>query len=421
MQNKTRQAANLLGQVMEWKRNQGFAIRMAEIPNYKDQILWELDRLEHYSSRYGEELACLSKGIRTRIWKDNSKDLANTLVLINDVFETLTDSIPSDVFWSEEAILKYVDLMAHCRESLGVFDDETFEDIKEDILATSIRKLIEEKWDNILEAEDGGKAFLDVFDDLFKKAIEKYSDLFICSLEDTDVLFRMVKEQSCDEARFIPWPNKVQNRWNPPGKTFLYLSYGKEKTKYSDELSLEEYVCILECRTQPNTDVCLCQFKPEKKGRVLDLSYNKVSLTGIKTELTDYERDRVQALYKLISNDENIIKKKDDAEFIKKEIARVVMEDPIDRELLEKNYARQILKTICSCIYKKVDEPTEAGKEKAYRSFHILADYLEKQEITGIIYPCTRLRKIKGTNVVLFDKDDAKPIEGSVRQYHYEG
>lgn len=76
---------------------------------------------------------------------------------------------------------------------------------------------------------------------------------------------------------------------------------------------------------------------------------------------------------------------------------------------------------ISSCIYKKVDEDDADGKEKAYKSFQILAKYLEEKGITGIIYPCTRTNRIKGKNVVLFDIHDAVPIIGSITQYHYNG
>lgn len=72
-------------------------------------------------------------------------------------------------------------------------------------------------------------------------------------------------------------------------------------------------------------------------------------------------------------------------------------------------------------IYKKVDENDADGKEKAYKSFQILAKYLEKKGITGIIYPCTRTNRIKGKNVVLFNIHDAVPIIGSITQYHYNG
>ena len=59
------------------------------------------------------------------------------------------------------------------------------------------------------------------------------------------------------------------------------------------------------------------------------------------------------------------------------------------------------------------------AKEKAYKSFQILAEYLEGKGITGIIYPCTRTNRIKGKNVVLFNIHDAEPISASIMQYYY--
>ena len=61
-----------------------------------------------------------------------------------------------------------------------------------------------------------------------------------------------------------------------------------------------------------------------------------------------------------------------------------------------------------------------AGKEKAYKSFHILAGYLESKGITGIIYPCTRTKKIIGKNLVIFNRYDAVPIKDSIREIIYK-
>lgn len=73
---------------------------------------------------------------------------------------------------------------------------------------------------------------------------------------------------------------------------------------------------------------------------------------------------------------------------------------------------------ICQSIYTKVDEESDEGKEKAYRSFHLLSEYLESKGITGIIYPCTRTNRIIGKNIVLFDIKDAIPIKGSIKKYY---
>ena len=73
---------------------------------------------------------------------------------------------------------------------------------------------------------------------------------------------------------------------------------------------------------------------------------------------------------------------------------------------------------VCNTIYKKVEED-DVGKEKAYKSFHILSTYLESKGVTGIIYPCTRTNKVVGKNLVLFNPADAKPIEKSIREVVY--
>ena len=62
---------------------------------------------------------------------------------------------------------------------------------------------------------------------------------------------------------------------------------------------------------------------------------------------------------------------------------------------------------------------TDVLKEEAYRSFHILSEYLESRGVTGIIYPCTRTNKVVGKNVVLFNIHDATPIDGSIREIIY--
>ena len=83
----------------------------------------------------------------------------------------------------------------------------------------------------------------------------------------------------------------------------------------------------------------------------------------------------------------------------------------VDKDIIEESFAKQYLKMICSCIYKKVDETDDKKRELAYKSFWALAQYLEEQGVTGIIYPCTRTNKIHGKNLVLFNKYDAEPIE----------
>ena len=91
----------------------------------------------------------------------------------------------------------------------------------------------------------------------------------------------------------------------------------------------------------------------------------------------------------------------------------------MDKSVIEDAVAKQYLKMVCSCIYKKVDEKDDDKREIAYKSFHILSDYLEKKGVTGIIYPCTRTNKIIGKNVVLFNIHDAAPMASTIREIVY--
>ena len=94
-------------------------------------------------------------------------------------------------------------------------------------------------------------------------------------------------------------------------------------------------------------------------------------------------------------------------------------ESMVDHQIIADAVTKQYLKMVCNCIYKKVDEKDDDKKEEAYRSFHILSEYLESRGVTGIIYPCTRTDKVVGKNVVLFNIHDAIPIEGSIREIIY--
>ena len=100
---------------------------------------------------------------------------------------------------------------------------------------------------------------------------------------------------------------------------------------------------------------------------------------------------------------------------LKKDIKKKTNRNPIDIRYIHESLAKQYLIMICSCIYKKVDETKDDELDKAYNSFRILAQYLQKKGITGIIYPCTRDTTVTGKNLVLFDRNDAIPQEKTIR------
>ena len=404
-----------------WQLNQGYALQVKP-PKYELLILVELHKIERFSSQYEQELKCLSRCIRRYIWKEENEDnLWCYLKIINIVFEESEKAAAIDDFWGLGRIITYTKCLCACCGELKTDKREVLNKIIDSIQIANAKVALEERWKNIRSSPDGDKAFIDIFQDIFENAITKYETDFICSLDETDILYRMVKEKICDEGRFIPWPNKVQNRWNPPGKTYLYLSYGKEDVAYNESLKLGQYVCLLECRVQGEEDVCFCRFVPTQGGRILNLAYNDVELYEMRDELDDLVKKRTGKLANMLRKDVDLIKHRHDEKYVYEKIRDIVEANQIDKAVIEKNSSRQLLKLICSSIYTKVDENDALGKEKAYKSFQDLAQFLENQNITGIIYPCTRTNKIHGKNIVLFNAKDAEPIKGSIMQYHATG
>lgn len=215
-----------------WQLNQGYALQVKP-PKYELLILVELHKIERFSSQYEQELKCLSRCIRRYIWKEENEDnLWCYLKIINIVFEESEKAAAIDDFWGLGRIITYTKCLCACCGELKTDKREVLNKIIDSIQIANAKVALEERWKNIRSSPDGDKAFIDIFQDIFENAITKYETDFICSLDETDILYRMVKEKICDEGRFIPWPNKVQNRWNPPGKTYLYLSYEFGNTFY---------------------------------------------------------------------------------------------------------------------------------------------------------------------------------------------
>lgn len=219
---------------------------------------------------------------------------------------------------------------------------------------------------------------------------------------------------------FIPWDSKTNNRWNPPGRAFLYLSYSDKEQQYSDELTLNEYICLEEYRAEEGNKYYFCDFKPTKEGVIFDLSYNDISMREIKNIMNVYKNSLESVMINEILSDPNAVEKyKNNKKKLKRRVKKLQLKYPMDNGVVQESIAKQYLKMICNCIYKKVDETDEDKRELAYKSFHALALYLEEKGVTGIIYPCTRTKKVVGKNLVLFDKYDAEPIEESIREYNY--
>lgn len=391
--------------------------------NYNMLILGELQRLEDLSSEYKAILILISKRIRRDLWQRGKNDVM-LYKMLNECGKQLDMAYKGTNQYMEQDFTDYILSLKPYSLFLGVhLQPYYFEKFVSDVRLENSRNIIEKQWDNIIcAAENSDKAFIDIFDDVFSKCIDQYDDVFFHTLSDSDVLCRVVPEWGWDESRFIPWDNiDNMNRWNPPGKTYLYLSFDESERKYNDELSVSEYICLEEYRAEKDNKYSFCYFKPIKKGRILDLSYNDVELWKIEMALDRYQEIVKDLFVNSTFSDQAELKKMGTTKrSVKRYIKKNVDETIIDRSIIEKAIAKTYLKMVCNTIYKKVDEDDNAGKEKAYKSFHILAGYLESKGITGIIYPCTRTKKIIGKNLVLFNRYDAVPIKDSIREIIYK-
>ena len=391
--------------------------------NYNMLILDELQKLENLSSEYEPILMLISKRIRRDLWQSGNND-AILYKMLSEGRKQFDIDYKYIGKYTEDMFIDYIMSIKQYSVFLGVhIQPYYFEKFVSDVRLENSRNIIEKQWDNIIcAAENSDKAFIDIFDDVFSKCIDQYDDVFFYTLSDSDVLCRVVPEWGWDESRFIPWDNiDNMNRWNPPGKTYLYLSFDENERKYNDELSVSEYICLEEYRAEKDNKYSFCHFKPIKKGRILDLSYNDVELWKIEMALDRYQEIVKDLFVNSTLSDQAELKKMGTTKrSVKRYIKKNVDETIIDRSIIEKAIAKIYLKMICNTIYKKVDEDDNAGKEKAYKSFHILAGYLESKGITGIIYPCTRTKKITGKNLVLFNRCDAVPIKDSIREIIYK-
>lgn len=212
---------------------------------FSDRILFELERLETFCGRYKAELQFLSKRIRRDIWKGgNDFVLAETLKSLNDSFEA---TYPDRAYCTIDTVLDYVYSLGKYNVFINPnLDAEDYDKLIDAILLENAKVIIDEKWKNINTSSDGSRTFLETFGEIFAKSIELRKEEFFRPLRKTDILCRAVNGWGHDTNRFIPWPNKVQNRWNPPGRTYLYLSFAESLQKYNAALSISEYVCLEE-------------------------------------------------------------------------------------------------------------------------------------------------------------------------------
>ena len=378
---------------------------------YFTDILYELDRLENWSAVHRELLLHFSKYLRNKVWPIFGD---YPFYLIISLVNVLWLSMPCSV----EAIDAYIDLLGnlfgqHLPCSRLLFSKE-----QDDIQKIAAKGLIEKQWQNINAPVGDAASFISVFDGFYNHCVLKYPDLYIVKSTHTAFLYRACKDVNADYDRFIPRPNISDNRWNPPGKTYLYLSYGVKDEKEEHGLyTVNQHTCMEEMRGSVGDKFAICRFKAKKGLSILDLSYNDISddllMQPLNTSVDAVERYMMNTwLPEAIRNRELVKLQQDNPlqfERIVKDKIHSISESESLEERIYQSIGQQYLKLICDTVFLPIDD--NGDKEEQYHSFWDMALYLESKKIDGIIYPSTRMAKKSfiSKNLVLFDITSAKP------------
>jgi hypothetical protein len=359
-------------------------------------MIAELDRLEKLMPLYSEPLMLLSKSIRRSIWSiSNEENLAKVLHEFNLCFEAMVRVCGEQI----EILDEYVNWLdqysiAYTERSIS----EIYNTVRKYIEIIKIQEKIKEHWRQInpyfrseYAREDlFNKGLIELLDDFFKNIIDVCPEEFFYQLDNYNfgnLIRGRRKVWHCKNDLVAP-PIEVAkecniiNRWNPPEKRYLYLVVGKGIPEDT------ETVCE-EMRTDSEEIVTLANFEvkePEIKAMILDLDYERILRKDIERYMEQQIEHNASKLRRLL----NVI------------------------------IGKMFLKEMCEVIFvplDKIQDTDNIERDKCYKAFHILAEYLENRGFAGICYPSTRMKLIgkQGTNMVLFDAESAEPILDTFR------
>ena len=290
-----------------------------------------------------------------------------------------------------------------------------------------ISEIIEEQWKRInpyywdeFEGEDrtGKKNIIEILDDLYVNTEKKVPGLFVKPL--TSFTYQVILR-----GRYGSWtkigdlnPPSIEvaktkksiNRWNPPDKRYLYLSFGNYGNAFESVKA--------EMRAKPGETITVGEFKVKadtEKMLIADLDYDRISRNSIFNIL---EKEKNKEVAEILSDYSGCRVMPP-----KQEIMRKIDSKRTEIELAVAAFCGAItLKEICDTIFVPLDSDEDMDsdkKDKCYKSFHVLAEYYESKGYAGIAYSSTRMKLLgkAGSNLVLFDADSAEAIPGSLRTF----
>lgn len=386
----------------------------------KANMLVELDRLEKLMPSYSDLLLDLSSVIRNTIWEASIRPvLAATLYSCNTVFAMLVDVFGESV----DLIEMYIDYLdthsnTYSREDLT----RVYDAIRIKAGIYRAQTLVKEQWRQInpylrkeySQEELFSTNIIEILDDLFINIIDKYPDAFLLTMKDNRFSHLSRGRRGiwnnladlCAPSIEVAKKCKIVNRWNPPEKRYLYLSADS-----ADDLSSLTETVFEEMRMRAGENITVASFRylPSKaSARIADFDFDGVNREDIFAEFGIAEQKLVAEIVNKILDDG--VAPTDD--YIQDQIK---LQDEATTKTNSIFAGKLFLKEICEAIFIPLDTDEDndsVQRDKCYKAFHILAEYLESKGYSGISFPSTRMRLIgkRGSNLVLFDADSAEPI-----------
>lgn len=393
-------------------------------PRQYDMII-ELGRLEKLMLSYPDLLRKLSLIIRNKVWdKADIKRLAMVLNACNQVFEVLVESVGDQI----EFLEMYVEYLNKHSSVYSKYDlSNEYNTVKAQIQIFKTQELVKEHWKQInpyfrkeYAREDLlSKDLTKILDDFFDNVVKICPDVFLLSMNDEKFkhlsrgrrgAWKQRKDLAAPSIE-VAEEHNIINRWNPPSKRYLYMVAG-DGSENDMETACEEM------RVKPDEVLTIAKFHyvgDPKDALILDLDYEDITRQEIFDFAEMYEKEQVKEIISRIHSEEISITKEEIAHQVKLREDKTIW-------LANAFVGKLLLKEICDAIFVPLDEKEDNDKDekdKCYKSFHILAEYLEKRGYQGISYPSTRMKLIgkKGRNLVLFDADSAEADEDTFNTF----
>lgn len=241
--------------------------------------------------------------------------------------------------------------------------------------------------------------FLKVYNDLFYDNFGiKHSTLKLNALDGTLVGRGCIlkKDEMPEYERFIPKKEfiKNDNRFSPPGVEWLYLALGNES---------DIHQCAqAECRAHVGDEFGFCHFALEK-------AYGDIKIVDL-TIADDKSYEQLNHMLESYGNAQ-----------VKKgvKIAKILGRVPqysVNKTEFKRIFTEWAVYTYSKLLSEQIFEPIDDSADKGimYAPFQTMAQYYRSLGYSGIIYGST-VSEV-GRNIVLFDKEIAKPC-GSIEKY----